>query len=475
MRAPSPGPTDAAHPPRMNADDVRKVLLVRAFEAPITAPWTEADAAWASAEAARLEGEAAAPDRLIARRAGLALQRLAERVPATTAALAADRQADLAWLLVPLAFACGAAIDAIGPGGRLNIIALPLLGVLVWNLVVYLLLAWQALGGGGPGTAGRWLHGRLMRLAHRGGMPEALARYAADWARVGAPLHAQRLAAVLHAAAAALALGLLASLYTRGLAFEYRAGWDSTFLGAEDVHRLLSIVLAPALWLTDSVLPSAGQLATLRFADGPGENAAPWIHLLALTVLLFVLLPRNLLVAWSAWRAQHLHKDLPLTLDAPDFRRRLPARHTTSVAVRVLPYSYTVDAALQPGLKAALERALNASVVLQLAESLPLGGEDELDARLAGTDAGTVLLPLLALTATPERETHGAFLSALSARRRDDARRLVPIDESGFHAFDATRRAQRRAAWRSMLSDLGLQPVFVDLASGELVAVDERP
>jgi len=453
----------------MNADDARKVLLVRAFESPVAAPWTEADAAWAGAEAARLEGEAAAPERLIAHRADIALQRLAERVPATTAALAADRRADLAWLLVPLAFAFGAAIDAIGPTGRLNIIALPLLGVLAWNLVVYLLLAWQALRGGGIGTPGRWLHARVMRLARRGGAPEALARYAADWTRVGAPLHAQRLAAVLHAAAAALALGLLASLYVRGLAFEYRAGWDSTFLGPEDVHRLLSVVLAPALALTDSVLPGADQLATLRFADGPGGNAAPWIHLLALTVLLVVLLPRNLLVAWSAWRTQRLQKDLPLALDEPYFRRLLPARHATSVAVRVLPYSYTVDAALQPGLQAALERALHADVRLQLADSLPLGGEDELDARLAGIDPGTVLLPLLALTATPERETHGAFLSALASRRRDDARTLVPIDESGFRAFDEARRTQRRAAWRSMLSDLGLTPLFVDLASGKLV------
>lgn len=453
----------------MNADDVRKVLLVRAFESPITAPWTEADAAWAGAEAARLEGEAAAPDRLIARRADIAMQRLAERAPATTVALAIDRRADLAWLLVPLAFLLGAAVDAIGPSGRLNIIALPLLGVLAWNLAVYLLLAAQALGSGGLGAAGRWLHGRLMRLARRGGEPEALARYAADWARVGAPLHAQRLAAVLHAAAAALALGMLASLYTRGLAFEYRAGWDSTFLGAEDVHRLLSIVLEPALALTDSVLPTVEQLATLRFADGPGGNAAPWIHLLALTVLLVVLLPRNLLVAWSAWRARQLHRQLPLALDDAYFRRLLPVHHAKSLAVRVLPYSYTVDAALQPGLQAALERALDADVALQLADSVPLGGEDDLDARLAGVDPGTVLLPLLALTATPERETHGAFLSALASRRRDDARTLVPIDESGFRAFDEARRTQRRAAWRSMLSDLGLTPLFVDLASGELV------
>lgn len=453
----------------MNADDVRKVLLVRAFESPIAAPWTETDAAWASAEAARLEGGSAATERLVARRAGLAAQRLVERVPAATTALGAADRPVWPWLLVPGALLAGLAIDAIGPTGRLNIIALPLLGVLAWNLVVYLLLALQAVRGPGLGRLGRWLHDattrRLARRARDGDTAPALARFLADWTRVGAPLHAHRIAAVLHAAAAAFALGLLVSLYLRGLAFEYRAGWDSTFLGPEGVHRLLSVVLAPALALTDSVLPPVGQLATLRFADGPGENAAPWIHLLALTVLLLVLLPRNLLVIGSAWRAQRLERALPLDLDDAYFRRLLPRAHDVALGVRVLPGGYGVDPARHPRLAAALQDLLHASVALQVDERVPLD-DDTLDARLATVAPDDIVLPLLALTATPERETHGAFLEALAAlpaRRRGRWQPLVLIDESGFRAFDDTRRAQRRNAWTAMLADLGLEPAFIDL------------
>lgn len=453
----------------MNADDARKILLVRAFESPLAAPWTEADVAWASAEAARLEGSSAAPDRLLARRAEFALQRLAGRAPAVPAALKAADGFGWAWLLVPIALAFGLAIDAIGPAGRLNIVALPLLGVLGWNLIVYLLLVLQAVRGIGLGAIGRRLQD-LMALATRR-LPTrepdtapALARFFADWTRTGAPLHAHRIAAVLHAAAAALALGMLASLYLRGLAFEYRAGWDSTFLGPEAVHRLLSVVMAPALALAGGELPGVERIAALRFTDGPGENAAPWIHLLALTVLLLVLLPRNLLVLWSAWRVRRLERDLPVPLDEPYFRRLLPRSHGSALAVRVLPYSYALDPARHPPLAAALERLLDADVVLQVAPNLPLGAEDTLDApAIDGEDL--VLLPLLALTATPERDTHGAFLAALAARRDGEWRQLVLIDESGFRAFDETRRAQRRAAWQAMLDDLGLKPAFIDLGA----------
>ena len=62
------------------------------------------------------------------------------------------------------------------------------------------------------------------------------------------------------------------------------AGWDSTFLDATQVHRLLQVVLGPASVLTGLSLPDVAHLAQLRFSASPGENAGPWIHLLAVTI-----------------------------------------------------------------------------------------------------------------------------------------------------------------------------------------------
>jgi hypothetical protein len=70
----------------MNESDARQVLLVRALETATEAErassWRNEDAAWASAEARRRVGEHAGAESYLAARAGLALQRLAERDPA---------------------------------------------------------------------------------------------------------------------------------------------------------------------------------------------------------------------------------------------------------------------------------------------------------------------------------------------------------------------------------------------------------
>ena len=113
-------------------------------------------------------------------------------------------------------------------------------------------------------------------------------------------MHQARIARALHIGAAAFALGALASLYARGLAFEYRAGWDSTFLDADGVQRLLAVVLWPATALAGFPLPDAPTLAALRFSTGPGENAARWIHAHAIGVVAVVVLPRLLLAASRA-------------------------------------------------------------------------------------------------------------------------------------------------------------------------------
>lgn len=472
----------------MNADDARHVLLVRSFETPMTPPWTAADAAWASEQAARAAGERAEPGVLIAQRSGLAVARLAEREPAVRAVLTAT--AWPGWLgsaVVALALLAGAASDAIGPSQRINILAPPLLALLVWNLAVYAALALHRLrpaaatrvDGGGPirRTLTRWLERAGTRATQSAAAAPTLRRFVSAWAEASAALHGARIAAVLHTAAAAFAIGALAALYLRGIAFEYRAGWDSTFLTAQHVQQWLGLVLGPASALSGLALPDAAQLASLRFSVGPGENAARWIHLHALTIALAVLLPRAALALSAAWRAHRLGQHVPLPLDEPYYLRLLPARDGEPRPVQVLPYSYALPPALQPALLAALESGLGPRLDLRVSDSLPLGGEDELAALSLPPSPRAVVVALFALTATPERENHGAFVQALAARAPAGQRLVVLIDESGFRARfggtdGAARREQRRTAWRQMLGELGRTPVFVDLSVPDLQALE---
>lgn len=470
----------------MNETDVRRVLLVRAFEAPMSAPWTQGDAAWASREAARAEGERASGEQLIAARARLAIDRLAEREPAVRAVLGATgHHGWIGSVFIAVAFAAGLAADAVGSPARVNILAPPLLALLAWNLAVYALMIGHRLHRGhttAPATGpvrrafalvqqrlGAAAIGRTESAANGSASRGTLARYLADWARIGAPLESARLARALHWSAAALAAGALAGLYLRGLAFEYRAGWDSTFLTPSAVHRLLGVVLGPASRLSGLPLPGADALAGLRFSAGPGENAAAWIHLHALTIAGVVLLPRALLAAWAARRARQRAERLPLPLDDEYFRRLAQAPGDQPLAVHALPYSYRIGAGLQRGLADVLERQLGPRVSLKVGDPLPQGAQDDaLEALLPRGGAPATVVALFALTATPERETHGAFLRQLASRW--PAPVVVLVDESGFaQRFAGTpefesRREQRRAAWRSVLGDAGHAPLFADLS-----------
>lgn len=475
----------------MNEREARQVLLVRAFETPPAAPWSEADAAWASREALQTLGEAAAAPALLAQRAALASARLAEREPAVAHALSArGNRAGFVWALLLLAVLAGLALDAVGSGDRINILAPPFAALITWNLAVYAVLAVRALRRHRPvagtpppfgpvqGAIAGAMQALMRRVVRRRKLP-ALAAFARDWSRLGSALHAQRIACVLHGAALAVAIGALASLYLRGLAFEYRAGWDSTFLSAEHVHGVLSVALWPALQLTGQVLPGTEQLAALRFSAGGGENAARWIHLIAVSVVLFVLLPRALLAAWAARRARHLAEHFPLALDTPYFLRLLRRHSGEGLAVQVLPYSYHLPPENARGLAALLTHSLGEGVELRLADALPWGGEDDMDPEpppaTAERHSPDLLLPLFALSATPQRDTHGVFLQNLRARPNGTHLRLVLVDESGlrrrYSPTDAPQRlAQRRKLWAEMLGDLGLAALFVDLAEPDLHA-----
>jgi hypothetical protein len=77
---------------------------------------------------------------------------------------------------------------------------------------------------------------------------------------------------------------------------------------------------------------------------------------------------------------------------------------------------------------------------------------------------------LFAATATPEREHHGALMRAL-ATLRPTQRFQALVDESGFRrrfrgdGF-AARLEERRRAWRTVMGEAGVEPVFADLERG---------
>ncbi len=448
-------------------DAARRVLLVQAFDTgPADNPlWTADDARWATRLARQTTPQGAAPQDFLDERARHALQRLVPR-DKSLPRLLARRLWRWWWLLLALltGLLAGLLVDVLGGGQRINLLAPPVWGVLAWNGAVYLSLLLPV-----PkrlrARLGQALTGRLSGKATQ-------ARFQAAWARLVAPLTLQRAALLLHAAAAALAAGLIAGLYLRGLVLDYRAGWQSTFLDAGQVQALLSTLLAPAAALTGLAVPdvSAARVGPEVVATAP---AATWIHLYAAMLLAFVVLPRGGLVLLAALRARYLAGHLRLPLAEPYFQRLLRDQQGRAALVQVLAHGVAPTPHSLTCLQAVLAAPLGDGVQLRAAPATGYGHEEQAAAIAPEPGAG-LRLALVDLVATPEDDSHGAFVQALR-RGAPAVPLLVLADEAAFKRRFASMPArvqERRKAWQAWARQQGVPLVCADLAQPDLAAVE---
>jgi hypothetical protein len=478
----------------MNEEEARRFLLVRAVESsdPAAALLTREDRQ-AATHAARAQADGRWGDgAFLSARADFAYRRLATRFPPVERAAKATRWPSfVSWALPLGAFILGLLGNELAGGNRLNIIAFPLLGTLLWNLAVYLILLGgliAALGRGGepprPPLLARWLAGAggHRRFGAHQPLAGALGRFAGGWVTHAGRLITARTRRTLHLSAAALAAGIVAGMYLRALSVEYRAGWESTFIGSETLHALLSVVLAPASALTGIAVPDPGRLTSLQWSAGPGENAAPWIHLWAATALLFIIGPRLVLALLSAAAAFRLKRRLPGP-GREDFyvRRLLREVRGEGANVRIIPYSFHPSPEAVRRLQHLLAAALGESVRTQADPPISYGGEDEwLAAARFGADTDHLLI-LFNLAATPEAENHGALVTGIRSalrRERSGAGLAAILDETAYRerlagqAGADARIDSRRRAWAQVLQ--GTAHVAVDLASEDEAALVQK-
>jgi len=490
----------------MNEDDARDVILVKAIEVADTAGQLlgESDrrhAARAAAELARWQaaddGKPASAEAYLAKRARLLLGKLQERSAAVGAVARGVTWRPWIGVVMPAAaFVGGVVLEHVSDRHEINILALPMIGIVAWNVAVYVVLAALALKKAFSGVAptrrprGHWLveFGRRVPAALRGpigsgrerALATALAAFVAEWTVFIAPLATQRAARVLHLAAALFALGAVLGLYVRGLVFEYRAGWESTFLDATQVHAIFAFFFGPAARLAGMPLPSVDDVAAIRLGSGGGgENAARWIHLVAITVGLVVILPRAALAAAAAATEWHRRGRLRLDLRLPYYRRLAGTFASGPARMRVAPYSFTVDEKAQAGLRDVARRLLGEDAELTLRPSVAFGAEEGAAEGLPGTDPQVALtVALFNLASTPETENHGVFLDRL--REGVATAFAVLVDEGGYRTRlgaqgGASERLQeRRRAWMSFCASRRVAAACVDLSAPALAQLEQE-
>lgn len=277
----------------------------------------------AAARAAGDVGSAGAVTRFLQARAEQVLQAAAgrDRAVASLQQIGAGER----WITAGLPLAAlllGIFTDQAANPHQVNLLSKPLLLLLLWNLLVYAVLfanlLLSARGRTRPprfAALRQWLAGlgewRRRPRQLRGDVTSA---FLLRWHTLTAPLYGQRLARVLHLAAAAWALGVALSLLFGGVWASYGVQWESTFLSPEAVHRFLSVLFSPVRALFPWASFSLEEVRSLR-ATGPmpGAIAAAdnltgrrWVFLYVALLALVVVLPRLALAAWAWWQERRL-------------------------------------------------------------------------------------------------------------------------------------------------------------------------
>jgi hypothetical protein len=473
----------------MTEDDARQVELVRAVEGEDRAGTllTREDLAQAETHARNVAAEVSgkrADSVFIAARADFLTARLATRHPGIASLLQRNRWPGWLGVGLPLlALATGFAANEFGNDKRLDLLAVPLLGTIAWNMLVYLWLLVAVFARSTPRSPDAITRAlaQLSGIGRRSievGNPLQRAANVFDrrWAAASSPLRAARIARTLHLGAALFAAGLIGGIYVRALVIEYRAGWESTFLNPAAVHTILSTILGPAQWVTGVSIPPVEGIAALRWtgSQAGGANASPWIHLYTATVLGLVVIPRLLLALWQGAAAWSLVRRFPVA-GREDFyvRRLLRSAGGAPGTARVTPYAYQPGQETRRRLAEALRGALGDGAQVRFDEPVDYGAEESWLASHPGDPDDDYHILLFTLSATPEDENHGALATGLAARlkrERSGSVLAAIIDESPFLAHFAgqsgldERIAVRLQGWRKVLSAAGIAPLSIDLA-----------
>lgn len=386
-------------------------------------------------------------------------------------------------------FVLGITAEAFSSAGRINLIAFPIFAMLAWNFAMYFLVLARSFAppdatGAGHGIGG-WLAAKYEAFVSPVGVisprtapagvpwPDVRREFLPLWFRQVRPVLMERIKVNLHLATIAAALGLIAGMYLRGLAFEYRAGWSSTFLNAESLATLLRFTLSPAAWITGIQLPDAVHLKQLSWSTGSkGENAAQWIHLYAATCILFIGLPRLILALTSASKVARGQCDFPLDLNAIGLgtgpgQPLEDSNNPKAKRICVIPFNLDLGPKDRELVRLFTFGEAGGPVNLDYREKIDYAAIDEYFAAFSSAEPEPFRHVLVFnLATTPEDEVQGAAIKLLQERTAND-RLLIYLDgESFVQRFGqdsdfASRLDRRKDNWTNFLQTYRLKPVFL--------------
>ena len=286
-----------------------------------------------------------------------------------------------------------------------------------------------------------------------GALAAGLSRFVEQWHRLMAASHVKSVKSCLHLAAAALSIGVIGGMYWNGLAFQYLAAWESTFLSPEGVHSLFATLFSSASAISGIAVPGIDEIRSMELLTGDeGVSAAHWIHLFAITVGMVVVLPRLLL----AWLAHRQSLKLAAAVDhrevsAEYIGRLLKTREGGNLVARVVPHRMELGSKERDRLRAFVHRLWGGQLWVEFGDPISYGDEEE-----AQFEPADYQVLVLNFSSTPEDESQGRLVKRFREQLGGTGLLLLdgaPFRERFGELGEFERRLKERGeAWTAILS-----------------------
>ena len=386
---------------------------------------------------------------------------------------------------------------------RVDLLSPALIGIVLWNVLMYLLLLANWLRGlfkrkpksmpllqptdkgsdedavaasiAEPAASGSWWQKlrapRKWQLARGNSLRKMALNFERNWWQSSQGIRRAQWLMVLHLGAALFALGALASLWMTGLTREYQVGWESTFLLADDVLGLLNTLFLPVQQLFGQPAWNLDEIQALqgwRMADA--STGSRWVVAYSQLLALAVIMPRVLLALWQGLRAAWLQRHMSLPLQQAYFQKLQRDWAGRATALQVLPYSLEITPERLALLQQHVRHVYGAGAQLTVLPVLAYGAELSDKQVTKGGDISAAMqnVLLLNMAATPEAEIHGELLSQLRNRWGAQA-------EVWLWAFDFRERnsgapgrvKERQYLWQEFVRSAGLNASVVPEVKAE--------
>jgi hypothetical protein len=362
-----------------------------------------------------------------------------------------------------VALAGGFGLMRLGNERELNLLAVPLVGLLLWNAVVMLGALLLDLRNSDAAGVARWLGQKLRSVRPREDneaegpvVTRASREFEKLTETVSGPAFGRQVRRLLHVGAALVALGSVLGLFAQGWSREYRVVWESTLLDEAGMTRFAGLLFTPASRVFDIDLPLEA-LPAMRRGAGLETQAAParvWLQLYAGTLVLGIALPRLLLALASlAWEHQRLRRALLEQGWGAHALRLLRRVEGAGRRLLVLSAASAGDERVRQRWAGWLAEMVGGRVELGF-EPVPEEAQDPWVEAWQPADGRVAVVFYLA--ATPEEEVQRAWLLRLRQRLREhhhEPEVLVVLDATGLNdRWSPEKRTGRELLWLDMLA-----------------------